>query len=152
MVSCSANGCNRGSGAAWIFRTAAVQEANKSGIDLIVLGPLQVEFGVGADLSRLEHHDHKPLAPQFGYDRLFVPAACLDADAFNALLSQPRQQRLVTFRRVLHLQLLAAAVDCHIKLPFAGIDPGTGRAMLGHLRRSLPCDANLKFVQPFGSR
>jgi hypothetical protein len=24
--------------------------------------------------------------------------------------------------------------------------------MLADLRRSLPCDANLKFVQPFGSR
>jgi hypothetical protein len=32
-----------------------------------------VEFGIGPDLGWLEHHDHKPLAPQFGDDRLFVP-------------------------------------------------------------------------------
>jgi hypothetical protein len=125
---------------------------DESGIDLVVLGSLRVEFGIGPDLGRLEHHDHKPLVPQFGDDRLFVTAARLDADAFDAVLSQPRHQNLVTFRRVLHLQLLAVALDRHIELPFSGIDPGTDRGMLGHLRRSLPCYANLEFVQPFGSR
>ena len=75
-----------------------------------------------------------------------------DADPLDPMLPQPRQQHGVTSRRVLHLQLLAAALDRYIELSFAGIDPGTDRGMLGHLRRSLPCYANLKFVQPSGSR
>ena len=108
---------------------------DQSRIDLVVLGPLHVELGIGPHLRRLKHHDHKPLAPQFGDDRLFVTATRLDADAFDAMLSQPRQQHLVTLRRVVHLQLLAAALDRHVELPFAGIDPGTDRGMLGHLRR-----------------
>jgi len=46
----------------------------------------------------------------------------------------------MAFRRVLDLQLLAAALDRYIELRFAGIDPGTDRDMLCHLRRSLPCE------------
>ena len=111
-----------------------------------------MEFGVAPDLGRLEHNDHKPLAPQLGDDRLFVTPARFDPDAFDAMPSQPRQQHGVTFRRVLHLQLLAVAFDRYIELPLTGINPGTNCGTLGHLRRSLPCDANLEFVQPFGSR
>jgi hypothetical protein len=46
-----------------------------------------VEFGRGPDLGWLEHHDHKPLAPQFGDDRLFVTATRFDPDT---LVSFPR--------------------------------------------------------------
>src|SRR5216683_1239674 len=59
---------------------------NESGIDLVVLGTLRVEFGVGPDLGRLEHHDYKPLASQFGDDGLFVTPARFDPDAFDAML------------------------------------------------------------------
>jgi hypothetical protein len=76
---------------------------DESGIDLVVLGPLRVEFGIGPDLGRLEHHDHKPLAPQFGDDRLFVTATRFDPDTFDAMPSQPCQQHRVAFRCVLHL-------------------------------------------------
>jgi hypothetical protein len=34
---------------------------------------------------------------------------------------------------------------------FAGIDPGANCAMFAHLLSTLPCNANLKFVQPYGS-
>ena len=126
---------------------------DERGIDLVVLGSLQVECGIGPDLCRLEYHNHKPLAAQLGDDRLFVTAAGFDPHAFDAVLSQPRQQNLVTFRRVVYLQLLlAAAVERYVELPLTGINPGTNYGTLGHLRRSLPCDANLEFVQPFGSR
>ncbi|WP_284276057.1 hypothetical protein, partial [Bradyrhizobium iriomotense] len=37
-----------------------------------------------------------------------------------------------------------------IELPFAGIDPDTDRGTLRHLRRSLPCDANLEFTTSYG--
>jgi len=43
-----------------------------------------------------------------------------------------RQQNLVAFRRVLHLQLLLAAVERHVELPLTGINPGTDCDRLGH--------------------
>ena len=56
---------------------------DQRGIDLVVLGPLQVELGIGAHLRRLKHHDNEPLAPQLGDDRLLIAAARLDPDALD---------------------------------------------------------------------
>jgi hypothetical protein len=39
----------------------------------------------------------------------------------------------------------------YIKLVFSGIDPGADCASFAHLLSTLPCDANLKFGQPYGS-
>jgi hypothetical protein len=46
-----------------------------------------VEFGISPDLGWPEHHDHKPIAPQFGDDRPFVTATRFDPDT---LVSFPR--------------------------------------------------------------
>ena len=87
-----------GSGAAWIFLHRRGAGCDQSGIDLVVLGPLQVEFGIGPHLRRLEHHHHEPLAPQLDDDRLLIAAARLDPDALDPVPPQPRQQNLVTLR------------------------------------------------------
>jgi hypothetical protein len=83
----------------------------------------------------LEHHHDNPLAPQFGDNGLLIAATRLNPDAFDPMASQPIQQHLVTLKRIVDLQLLRAAVERHIELPFAGIDPGTDRGTLGHLHR-----------------
>src|SRR5260370_25681727 len=44
-------------------------------------------------------------------------------------------RRGVTISRVVNLEFLARAVDCHIELVFAGIDTCTECDMLSHLRR-----------------
>ena len=104
-------------------------------IDLVVLGQLQVELGIGAHLCRLKHHHNEPIAPQLDDNRQFIAATCLDPNALDLVAPQPLQQRLVTFRRVLDLQLRAVAIERHVELPFAGIDPGADCDTLGHLRR-----------------
>src|SRR5260370_22551544 len=48
---------------------------------------------------------------------------------------KPIQQRLVTLRGVVDLQLLRAAIERDVELPIAGIDPGADRGTLSHLRR-----------------
>src|SRR5258708_36251270 len=108
---------------------------DQGGIDLVVLGPLQVELGIGANLRGLKHHHDKSLAPQLGNNGLLIAAARLDADTLDTMPPKPVRQHLVTLRRVVDLQLLRAAVEGYVELPFAGIDPGADRGTLGHLRR-----------------
>ncbi|MEY9619936.1 hypothetical protein ABH982_003393 [Bradyrhizobium ottawaense] len=108
---------------------------NQCGIHFVVLGPLQMERGIGADLDRLKHDDDKPLASQFGDRRLLVTTACLDPNPLDLVALQPLHQLLVAFRRVLDLQLLRTAIERHVELIFAGIDSSTDRVTFGHLPR-----------------
>jgi hypothetical protein len=64
---------------------------DQSRIDLVVLGPLQAELGIGAHLRRLKHHNDKSLAPQLDNNGLLVTATRLNADAFDAMPPQPIQ-------------------------------------------------------------
>ena len=104
-------------------------------IDLVVLGPLQLELRIGAHLCRLKHHHDKSLAPQLGDNDLLIAATRLNPDTLDPMASQPVQQRLVSFRRVVDLQLRRAAVERDVELPFAGVNPGTDCGTLSHLRR-----------------
>jgi hypothetical protein len=108
---------------------------DQSGIDLVVLGPLQVELGISAHLRRLKNDHDKSPAPELGDNGLLVAATRLDPDAFDAMPPQPNQQRLVTLRGVVDLQLLRAAIERDVELAFAGIDSSADRGTLGHLRR-----------------
>jgi hypothetical protein len=104
-------------------------------IDLVILGALQVELGIGAHLRRLKHHHDKSTAPQFSYNRLLVAAAGLDADTLYPMPPKPVRQHLETLGHIVDLQPLRAAVERDVELVFAGIDPGADYATLGHLRR-----------------
>src|SRR5258708_5542276 len=108
---------------------------DQSRIDLVFLGPLPLEPGVGSHLRRLEHHHDKSFAPQLGDNGLLIAATRLDADTLNPMPPKPIRQHLVTLNRVVDLQQLRTAIDRHVELPFAGIDPGTDHGTLGHLRR-----------------
>jgi hypothetical protein len=109
--------------------------SDQTGIDLVVLCPLQVELGVGAYLRRLENNHQEPVATQLGYDCLLVSAARLNADPLGAMPAQPGGQGPVAIRGVVDLQSLRTLVECHIQLAFARIDAGTDHVMLAHLRR-----------------
>src|SRR5215204_2797128 len=63
--------------------------SDQGGIDLVVLGPLQVKLGIGAHLRRLKHDDDKTIAPQLCDHRLLVAAARLDPDPLDAMTPQP---------------------------------------------------------------
>src|SRR5215211_1481451 len=63
--------------------------SDQGGIDLVVLGPLQVKLGIGAHLRGLQHDDDKTIAPQLCDDRLLVAAARLDPDPLDAMTPQP---------------------------------------------------------------
>ena len=88
-------------------------------IDLVVLGPLQVELGIGAHLCRLKHHHNEPLAPQLGDDWKLIAATRLDPDALDLVAPQPLQQHLVALSRVLDLQLqeLPSIATSSFRLP-----------------------------------
>jgi hypothetical protein len=60
---------------------------DQSSIDLVVLGSLKVELGIGAHLRRLEHHHDNPLASQFGDNGLLIAATRLNPDAFDPMAS-----------------------------------------------------------------
>jgi hypothetical protein len=124
---------------------------NQRRIDLVILGPLQVEHGISPHLGRLKHDD-QPLPPQLGDDSLLIAATRLDPNPFDLVLPQPFHQHLMAIRRVVGLKPLRTTIKCNIELAFAGIDPGTDRDTLGHLPRPSLVSANLKFVQPSGSR
>jgi hypothetical protein len=96
---------------------------------------LQLELGISTHLRRLKHDHDKSPAPQLGDNGLLVAATRLDANAFDAMLPQPIQQYLVTLRGVVDLQLLRAAIERNVELPFAGIDPSADRGTFSHLRR-----------------
>jgi len=117
---------------------------DQSRIDLVVLGPLPLEPGIGPHLRRLEHHHDKSFAPQLGNNGLLIAATRLDADTLHPMPPKPVRQHLVTLGRVVDLQLLRTAVDRHVELAFAGIDPGTDHGTLGHLRRPfLVCEPSV---------
>src|SRR5260221_4915810 len=123
---------------------------DQGGVDLVVLCQLQVKPGIGPHLRGLEHDDHDPVAAQLRHHGLFVAAACLDADPHGAVLPQPFRPLPVAIRGIVDLQPFAATVERHIEFAFAGIDAGADYARLAHLPRTLPCDANLVFLQPYG--
>jgi len=104
-------------------------------VDLVVLGPLQHELGIGPHLRGLEHDDHEAIAAQPCNNGLLVAAARLDADPFDAVALQPGRQRSVAIRSVIDLQLRRTFIERGIELAFAGIDAGADHAMLTHLRR-----------------
>ena len=108
---------------------------NQRGIDLVVLGPLQLIFGIGPYLGGLKHDDHEAVAAKRGHDGLFVATTRLDADAFDAALAQPRHQLSMSFTIIVDLQPIGALIESHIEFTFAGIDTGTDHGMSAHLRR-----------------
>src|SRR6266545_2721650 len=104
-------------------------------VDLVVLGPLQDELGIGPHLRGLEHNDHEAIAAQLRHHGLLIAAARLNADPFDALAPQPGRQTPVAVRSVVDLQLLRTLIERRIELAFAGIDAGADHVMLAHLRR-----------------
>src|SRR5207237_5610443 len=80
----------------------------------------------------------------------FIPATGFDPDPLNPMPAQPGQKLRVSCFVIGDLQNIATATQRHIKFVLAGVDPGRSRDMLPHLRLSLPCDANLAFLQPSG--
>ena len=78
---------------------------DQGGIDLVVLGLLQEEPGIGPHLRGLKHDHHKAVAAQMRDDLLLVAATRLDADPFDLALPQPGGQRRVAIRAVVDLQL-----------------------------------------------
>jgi hypothetical protein len=76
------------------MRVSAAQAA--IGVDAVVLGALAVEFGVGANLRRLEHDHHQAVAAQLLDYRLLVAAAGFDPDPTDSVPTQPRGQPTMT--------------------------------------------------------
>src|SRR5262249_8003354 len=95
-------------------------------------------------LDGLEHDHHQAVATQFADDLLLVAAAGLDADAFDPMPPQPFHQRLVSGDPVVDLQSFGALLERDIEFALAGIDPGTDRGTLAHLRRPfLECEPSV---------
>jgi hypothetical protein len=120
-------------------------------VDLVVLGSLQVEHGVGPHLRRLEYDDDETILPKLAHNRLLVTPARLDTNPTDLVLAQPDRELAVPLSGIWHLQLLRTTLKRYIKLVFAGINAGADYASFAHLLLTLPCDANLKFGQPYGS-
>jgi hypothetical protein len=108
---------------------------DQGGIDGVILGMLQDELGVSTHLRRLKDDNYKAVRPQRRDRRLLVAAARLYTDAFDLALPQPGGQVPMAFRAVVDLQPLGAAIECYVKLVFAGIDAGAYRVMIAHLPR-----------------
>src|SRR5207248_2620904 len=104
-------------------------------IDVVVLGMLQHELGVGAHLHRLEDNDNKAVRPQERNHRLLITPTCFDPNALDLALPQPGRQAPIARGAIVDLQLIRAFVDRHVQLVLAGIDPGAHGAILAHLRR-----------------
>src|SRR5947209_7012803 len=135
-VSCSiivkrwASGAKRASGGSWMSVAAAEDR-----IDVVVLGMLQHELGVGAHLHRLEDNDSKAVRPQERNHRLLITPTCFDPNALDLALAQPGRQAPIARGAIVDLQLIRAFVDRHVQLVLAGIDPGAHGAILAHLLR-----------------
>src|SRR5579862_2601749 len=125
-------------------------QGNQAGIDPVVLGPLQMKLRIGANLQRLKDDDDMAATAKPRHDIALISSACFDTNAFDPVPSQPVAKLPITSLVIGNLQNRLATAQRHVELVLAGIDPGRLRAMLGHLRLSLPCDANLAFLQPFG--
>lgn len=110
-------------------------ERDQRCIDLVVLRRLQMKFGIGSHLRGLKHDDHEAVTTQLDNDLLLVSAARLDADPFDATPPQPGRQATMAVSGVIHLQVDFALGQSNIKFAFAGVDPGTDRGSLAHLRR-----------------
>src|SRR5213592_101732 len=104
-------------------------------IDVVVLGMLQHELGVGAHLHRLEDNDNKAVRPQERNHRLLITPTCFDPNALDLALPQPGRQAPIARGAIVDLQLIRAFVDRHVQLVLAGIDPGAHGVMLAHLLR-----------------
>src|SRR5207247_2955561 len=104
-------------------------------IDVVVLGMLQHELGVGAHLHRLEDNDNKAVRPQERNHRLFITPTCCDPNALDLALPQPGRQAPIARGAIVDLQLIRAFVDRYVQLVLACIDPGAHGAILAHLLR-----------------
>src|SRR5205823_2189541 len=60
---------------------------DQSGIDFVILGSLQMERRVGSHLRRLEYDHYKTILPKMTNHLLLVPAARLDADPIDTMLT-----------------------------------------------------------------
>jgi hypothetical protein len=84
---------------------------DQTGIDLVVLGPLQVKLRIGAHLRGLEHDDHKSIAAEPSDYGLFIAAARLDADSLDPILPQPGGQFFMTLCRICDLEPGRASIQ-----------------------------------------
>jgi hypothetical protein len=76
---------------------------DQSGIDLVVLGALQVKLRVGAHLRRLEDNHHKTPSAQLRYHLPLISAARLNTYALDPMLAEAPTQSSVALSVVLNL-------------------------------------------------
>jgi hypothetical protein len=115
---------------------------NQDGIERIVLGAPQMHPRVGAHLDRLQDQDCKAGRPQMTDHAALIAARRLDPHTLDPNLGKVRTQPLPTLQCVLNAPMPGLTVNRNIELVLGRIDAGHHRAMLLHLRRPLPCEAN----------
>ena len=80
----------------------------------------------------------KALLKQAGYDGKRIKTSVLiSTSGSGQMLPLPMNEYVQENLRAvgIDLELLPTTIECHIELPFAGIDSGTDCDTLGHLRR-----------------
>jgi hypothetical protein len=105
------------------------------GVDLVVLGPLQMKPGIGPHLDGLKHDHHEPVAAQLGHHSTLVAAARLDADPLHTILTQQRRQCRMAVRSVVEAPPLGDPADRHVELGLASVDTDADYVRLAHLPR-----------------
>ncbi len=83
---------------------------DQAGIDLVILGQLQVKLRIGPHLRRLKHHHREAVAAKMRHDIHLVAAAGLDPNPLYAMLTQPGRKPPVALRAVLDLKLFTTLV------------------------------------------
>ena len=95
---------------------------DESGIELVVLGPVQMHTRIGLHLHRLQDENGKALVPQIPDHAAFVAAGRLDADSCHPGFGKFCGQAPPAGRCVVNLPALGPAIHCSIKLRFRCID------------------------------
>ena len=110
-----------------------------------------MEAGKGFDLDRLQDERNQSCLPQMPDHAAFIAAGCLDADAGDTGLAQLGDKTPPAGRIVLNLSAAGTPMNGDVEFGLGRIDSGRRCVSLAHLRRPLPCEANLEFRQPSGS-
>jgi len=87
---------------------------DQNSIELVVLGPTQMQPSVGFDLDRLQYHNGEAFGPQIADDSSFIAAAGFDADTLDLRADEGGSQTPPACRCILHLPAFAVAMNCDV--------------------------------------